>query len=122
MPVFHGADSLPAVGEAGAAAVLQTTPRPTALLCLSDPLAEGAPRTAERLGLRVPEDLSITGSDDATTAVGLELTTVRQPTGREGETALQFLLDRLAGRAHMGPRTLPTELVVRSTSGPASLG
>lgn len=122
VPVFHGEDSLPAIGEAGAAAVLQTTPRPTALLCLSDRLAEGALRTAARLGLRVPEDLSITGFDDATTAAGLELTTVRQPARRKGEIALQGLLDRLAGRTHVDPRILPTQLIVRTTTGPASPG
>lgn len=123
VPVFHGEDSLPAVGEAGANAVLQTTPRPTALLCLSDRLAEGALRTAAQRGLRVPEDLSITGFDEATTAAaGLKLTTVRQPTRRKGETAVQGLLDRLAGRAHMDPRLLPTELIIRTTTGPVSLG
>ncbi len=119
VPVFHGEDSLPGIGEAGAAAVLATTPRPTALLCLSDRLAEGALRTAARLGLRVPEDLSVTGFDDATPAAGLGLTTVRQPTRGKGEWAARDLLDRMAGRAHPPPRTLSTELVVRATTGPA---
>lgn len=57
IPVHQGDDSTIAQGEAGAETVLATTPRSTALLCLSGRLAEGAMRTATRLGLRVPEDL-----------------------------------------------------------------
>ena len=119
VPVFHGEDSTPAVGEAGAAAVLATSPRPTALLCLSDRLAEGALRAAARLGLRVPDDLSVAGFDDAAPAAALGLTTVRQPTRLKGSTAAQGLLDRLAGRPAPEPRILPTELVVRTSTGPA---
>ncbi|SFP91547.1 transcriptional regulator, LacI family [Geodermatophilus dictyosporus] len=118
VPVFHGEDSTPAVGAAGAAAVLATDPRPTALLCTSDRLAEGVLRTAARLGLRVPADLSVAGFDDAAPAAGLGLTTVRQPTRRKGEEAVRALLDRLAGQPGAGPRTLPTELVVRTSTGP----
>ncbi|MGY1734423.1 LacI family DNA-binding transcriptional regulator [Geodermatophilus sp. SYSU D00684] len=118
VPVFHGGDSTPAVGEAGAEAVLATAPRPTALLCLSDRLAEGALRAAARRGLRVPEDLSVAGFDDATTAAGLGLTTVRQPTREKGRAAGQALLDLLAGRPAPPPRTLPTDLVVRTSTGP----
>jgi DNA-binding LacI/PurR family transcriptional regulator len=39
--VWVGTDSTADQGDAGAAAVLASTPRPTALLCLSDRLAEG---------------------------------------------------------------------------------
>src|ERR1035437_6800770 len=82
VPVAQGISSTIAEGEAGAAAVLATTPRPTALLCLSDRLAEGALLTAHRLGLRVPDDLSVIGFDDATPAARLDLTTIRQTSRR----------------------------------------
>jgi DNA-binding LacI/PurR family transcriptional regulator len=118
VPVFHGGDSTPAVGEAGADAVLATDPRPTALLCLSDRLAEGALRAAARLGLRVPGDLSVAGFDDAATAAGLGLTTVRQPTREKGRAAGQALLDLLAGRPGPPPAALPAGLVVRTSTGP----
>jgi DNA-binding LacI/PurR family transcriptional regulator len=119
VPVFHGEDSTPAVGEAGATAVLAADPRPTALLCLSDRIAEGALAVAARLGLDVPGDLSVAGFDDAATAAGLGLSTVRQPTREKGRTAARALLDRIAGRPDPGPRVLPTELVVRRSTGPA---
>ncbi|SFT51420.1 transcriptional regulator, LacI family [Geodermatophilus amargosae] len=118
VPVFHGGDSTPEVGEVGADAVLATDPRPTALLCLSDRLAEGALQAAARLGLRVPGDLSVAGFDDAATAPGLGLTTVRQPTREKGRAAGQALLDLLAARPAPAPRSLPAELVVRTSTGP----
>jgi len=120
VPVFQGTDSTPADGEAGAAAVLAGTPRPTALLCLSDRLAEGALRVAARLGLRVPDDLSVVGFDDAApTGAGLGLTTVRQPHRGKGEHAARALLSLIAGSEPAGrPRMLPTELVVRGSTAP----
>lgn len=120
VPVFHGTDSTPAEGAAGAAAVLGATPPPTALICLSDRLAEGALRTIARLGLRVPEDLSLVGFDDASSAARLGLTTVRQPTRRKGELAARALLDPLHRTGRHAPRTLDTELVVRDSTAPPS--
>ena len=117
--VHQGTDSTVEEGEAGAAAVLATSPRPTALLCLSDRLAEGALRTATRLGLCVPEDLSITGFDDAAPAAALGLTTIHQPNRRKGEIATQALLSVLEHSPLEPVRTLQTELVVRTTTGPA---
>jgi DNA-binding LacI/PurR family transcriptional regulator len=118
VPVFQGTDSTITEGEAGAEAVLATTPRPTALLCLSDRLAQGALRAAARLALGVPDDLSITGFDDAPPAAELGLTTVRQPTRRKGELATKALLHVLDGRAETPVRILPTELVPRTSTAP----
>jgi DNA-binding LacI/PurR family transcriptional regulator len=120
IPVWAGTDSTPAVGEAAATAVLAITPRPTALLCLSDRLAEGALRAAASLNLRVPEDVSIAGFDNATTAVALGLTTVAQPTHRKGELAARAVLNRpQTTTPDPGPELLPTQLVIRSSTGPA---
>jgi hypothetical protein len=62
--VWVGSDSTADQGDAGAAAVLASTPRPTALLCLSDRLAEGALRAAARFGLLIPDGLSVVAFDD----------------------------------------------------------
>jgi DNA-binding LacI/PurR family transcriptional regulator len=119
MPVAQGTDSTIEEGEAGAASLLAISPRPTALLCLSDRLAAGALRTAARLGLRVPEDLSIAGFDDAPPAAGLGITTIRQAHRRKGELAAQAL-QRLIDRSEPDSIvTLPTELIQRTSTGPA---
>jgi DNA-binding LacI/PurR family transcriptional regulator len=114
--VATGADSTPAEGAAAAAALLQRSPRPTALLCLSDRLAEGALEAAARLGLRVPRDVSVVGFDDGEPAARLGLTTVRQPRRHKGELAATALLDLLAGRRPEPVRRLPPELVVRAST------
>jgi DNA-binding LacI/PurR family transcriptional regulator len=120
VPVFQGTDSTPAEGAAGALAILGGTPRPTALLCLSDRLAEGVLGAARSLGLRVPADLSVVGFDDAVpTAAALDLTTVRQPNRGKGEQAAHALLGLLDGSGAAAPRPpLPTEFVLRGSTGP----
>jgi DNA-binding LacI/PurR family transcriptional regulator len=116
--VAAGAASAVTEGAAMAAALLARTPRPTGLLCMSDRLAEGALRSARRLGLRVPEDLSIIGFDDAPGADALQLSTVRQPHRRKGELAARTLLDLLAQRRTEPVHLLSTELIVRASTGP----
>lgn len=94
-------------------------PRPTAIVCDDDILAAGACKAARRLGLRVPDDLSVTGFDDLAlaTAVEPELTTVRLPAEQVGERGMNALLAVLDGRtAETG--SLPVHLVARGSSAP----
>ncbi len=118
VPVVQGTDSTIAEGEAAAATALAADPRPTALLCLSDRLAEGAVRAAARLGRSVPADLSIAGFDDAPPAAGLNLTTVHHPHRRKGALAARALLRLLDGSGPEDPRMLPAELIVRGSTRP----
>jgi DNA-binding LacI/PurR family transcriptional regulator len=74
--------------------------------------------TAARLGLRVPQDLSITGFDDAATAASLGLTTVRQPNRAKGELATEALLQQLERPAAPRVKQLPTEPIIRRSTGP----
>jgi DNA-binding LacI/PurR family transcriptional regulator len=119
VPVSQGTDSTAAEGERGALAVLSTSPRPTALLCLSDRLAEGALVAAARLGLRVPDDLSVVGFDDAPhLADRLALTTVHQPSHLKGQYAAQALLAITRGTSPDPVPLLDTDLVVRGSTQP----
>ncbi len=94
-------------------------PRPTALVCDDDLLAAGACKAARRLGLRVPDDVSVTGFDDLSlaTAVEPELTTVRLPAGAFGEAGMRALIAVLDGRTPE-PAELHGELVVRDSTAP----
>jgi DNA-binding LacI/PurR family transcriptional regulator len=95
-------------------------PRPTALVCDDDVMAAGACKAVRRLGLRVPEDVSVTGFDDLAlaTAVEPELTTVRLPAEEFGAAGMRALLDALDGH-RPAARTLPVGLVTRGSTGPA---
>ncbi|MGL5857964.1 MAG: LacI family DNA-binding transcriptional regulator [Angustibacter sp.] len=93
--------------------------RPTAVLAMSDELALGGLRAAAELGLAVPEQLSVVGFDDGANAQARGLTTVRQPLLDKGRVAASVLAELIAGRRPRPVRRLlPTELVVRGTTGP----
>jgi len=116
VPVMQAESSDPAGGAAASAVLLARIPRPTALLCLSDRLAEGAVRAAHDAGLRVPDDLSIVGFDDAEPAVRLGLTTVHHPHRRKGELAAAALLALVDGRTTERATELPTQLSLGSST------
>jgi DNA-binding LacI/PurR family transcriptional regulator len=110
-------------GRQAARLLLAGEPRPTAVLCLSDEIALGVVSVALEQGLRVPDDLSVVGFDDASAASWSTpaLTTVRQPTHAKGATAARLLLDSLADRpegSEVAQVVLPTELVVRASTAP----
>ncbi|MFE2233996.1 LacI family DNA-binding transcriptional regulator [Streptomyces sp. NPDC059442] len=94
-------------------------PRPTALICDDDILAAGACKAVRRLGLRVPEDVSVTGFDDLALATALEpeLTTIRLPAETIGERGMAALLAVLAGETPQAG-DLPVALKPRGSSGP----
>ncbi|MEU6081193.1 LacI family DNA-binding transcriptional regulator [Streptomyces sp. NPDC047108] len=100
-------------------ALTRPGPRPTALVCDDDILAAGACKAVRRLGLRVPEDVSVTGFDDLAlaTAVEPELTTVRLPAEEVGERGMAALLAVLEGR-EAGSAAVPVELMRRRSAAP----
>jgi hypothetical protein len=76
------------------------------------------------LGLRVPDDLAIVGFDDDPLAQKLRipLTTIAQPRDQIGRTAARMIAERIEGRRTETARiVLPTQLVIRRSSGPSIL-
>ncbi|MFC6022627.1 LacI family DNA-binding transcriptional regulator [Plantactinospora solaniradicis] len=116
-----------AAGEAAAIELLAGSDRPDAVVCANDEVALGARLAAEAAGLRVPEDLAVTGWDDVLAARFTGLTTVRQPMRDLGAVSARWLHHRITERTTDGTpvparrRVLPTRLVVRRSCGcPAS--
>ncbi len=94
-------------------------PLPRAILCANDQTALGAMHALARRGLRVPEDVAVTGFDDVPIARHLHppLTTVRQPMQELGGTAFEILYSKLStGRAE-AEVVLPVQLIVRERCG-----
>lgn len=73
--------------------------RPTAVIAQSDLLAAGVIRAAEEAGLRVPEDVSVTGFDGIVVdgLAPYELTTLVQPAADKGRAAGQAVAAMLDG-------------------------
>ena len=110
----------------GACLLLDVEERPTAVLCFSDLVAWGVLRAASDLGLRVPQDVSVVGFDDAQIArrVRPGLTTVRQDVVAKGRAAAAQLTEaierRRNGEVVDAPRVVvPTALGGRYSTGPA---
>ena len=101
------------------AALTTPGPRPTAIVCDDDKLAAGAYKAARRLGLRIPDDISVTGLDDLALATALdpELTTVHLDAELFGERGMHALLAVLEGREPHGG-DIPVQLVVRGSTAP----
>lgn len=92
------------------------------VVCTNDRLAGSLMHAFGRLGCCVPQDIRLVGIDDVEYAnlLPVPLTTLRQPTGQIGETALAMMLERIA-RPGLPLRDvrLQCELVVRDSCGPA---
>ena len=91
---------------------------PTAVMCSNDMTAIGVLHKLYRAGLRVPDDLSVIGFDDAPIADLMALTTIRQPLADKGRTAATILLELIAGHSRRRA-VMPTHLILRATTGPA---
>lgn len=96
---------------------------PDAVVAGNDELALGILDAAAEAGVSVPENLAVTGWDDVMAARWAGLTTVRQPMRDLGATAARLLEGRIGGQT-AGPRTktLPTDLVIRTSCGCSDRG
>jgi len=109
--------------ESGAAAMerlLDLAHPPTAVFAGNDEMAFGAMSVARARGLKVPEDVSMVGFDDQSTATFYcpPLTTVNIPRQELGRRAALALLDQIAGRGIADEIVLPTRLIVRESTAP----
>ncbi|MCG7496896.1 DNA-binding transcriptional regulator CytR [Vibrio sp. Of7-15] len=110
--------------EGGAKAItslMSLAEPPTAVFCHNDIMAIGAMQQAKRLGLRIPQDLSIVGFDDIQFAHYCEpaLTTVSQPRYEIGRQAMLMLLELLKGKeVRAGSRLLDAKLMIRDSAAP----
>jgi len=105
---------------------LKRPDRPTALALGGDTLARGVYQAAFRLGIRIPEDLSVIGFSDHEFSRHMDppLTTVHEFPYEIGRKAVELILNRIErdGEEELAPESvlIPPELLVRgSTSSPA---
>jgi LacI family transcriptional regulator len=92
---------------------------PQAILCANDQTALGVIHALAQRGIRVPQDVAITGFDDVPVARHLHppLTTIRQPMQELGAKAFDILYSRISAGGGKADTVLPVELVVRESCG-----
>lgn len=112
-------------GAAAAREILDSGFDPTAILCVNDFMAVGVLRELRRRGLRVPEDVSVTGFDDIKLSEYCypALTTVHIPRNRIGH----LVFEALVPDPHAHPQAahqfvIDTHTVLRDSTGPARNG
>ena len=90
-----------------------------ALVCHNDLVAIGVLRACAELGVRVPDDVAVTGADDMLLArlVTPALTTLRSDRQAIGAAALRMLLNRLNGGSDgCSEVVFQPELMVRASA------
>lgn len=101
--------------------ILQREDRPDAFFAVNDDTAIGILYTAKRMGLHVPEDISICGFTNGERAIACDpmLTTVEQRGHKVGEEAVNILLDHVEGNVPMEKvekKVVRTRLIIRGTT------
>ena len=95
---------------------------PTAVFCGNDVIAIGALDASRKLGLAVPDDVSIIGVDDIPMASWsmISLTTIRQDIMEIGAKAAHRLASQIEARGDVSLThdILPTSVVRRNTTAP----
>jgi DNA-binding LacI/PurR family transcriptional regulator len=108
-------------GSAAARLLLRRDELPTAVVAPNDHTAVGLLQTLLRAGIRVPQDVSITGFDDAPIArlSSVDLTTVRQDPGLMGVAAVAAAVRRIQHQEHEpGETVVKTTRIVRGSTAP----
>ncbi|MES2187400.1 MAG: substrate-binding domain-containing protein [Pseudomonadota bacterium] len=105
-------------GQLALRMMLQSPRPPTAVICGTDTLAFGAIVEALDQGLRVPQDLSVTGINDVEFAAHLAppLTTIRLPAEEVGARAAEYLIGCIDGEAVVTRTPIPFSLIVRGST------
>ena len=108
-------------GAQAADTLLDSPTPPTAIMCASDLLAISVLSKARQRGLRIPEDLSVTGFDDSELAAHLSpgLTTVDTDAFERGQCAARLIVALLDGHEVLDQQLDINRIMLRGSTGPA---
>ena len=89
----------------------------TACVCYNDEIAYKLVRMLGKAGIRVPDEMSVTGIDNSSLAElgAVPLTSVKNPAEELGRGAAVKMLDRLLKERPLGTEELEPELVIRNS-------
>src|SRR5882724_10708743 len=109
-----------AQGRSALRQLMNDHPDTTAVICTTDMLAIGAMAEARKLGLTVPQQLSITGFDDVELSAQVDppLTTIGVPAAEIGRAAADYLINAIAGMPIPKNVQLPYRLIMRASTAP----
>lgn len=88
---------------------------PDALVCANDNMAIGAIKAFRDHGVKVPEDIAVTGFDDCDLAEHMGLTTVSIPNYERGYIAAQYLIENIRGNHSVEPFRISAKIKWRES-------
>jgi len=121
-PAIYEGDFKLEGGRRAAREILESKPRPTAVLAANDMMALGVMRECQAAGLRIPRDMSLVGFDDIAFAALTDppLTTISLPRTELGRKAVEALMMTIEQPGHQGIEIhIPTHLITRGSTGAA---
>lgn len=91
---------------------------PDAIVTCNDNIAVGVYRAIHELGLKIPDDVAVASFNDISVAQFLNppLSTIRLPSEEIGETAVELLLERMAGRELSKRISLASQIIWRGST------
>ncbi len=122
--ILYAVEATTEAAREAALAFLQPDDRPTAVFCFNDQMAMGVYQAATRLGIRIPDELSIIGVDDlkiVAAALDPPLTTVALPHYEMGQRAVELVVQLIEGAEASGStEQIACKIVRRGSIGPPS--
>ncbi len=112
------AEDMPKSAKAYIESVINKRKIPDAIVCASDVLAAGAIKWLIKFGLKVPNDVAVTGFDgvDIVNLVTPSITTIEQPRHMMGMEAAKILINKIEKKDFEKVVKLPTRLIVGESS------
>ncbi len=95
---YYSGDYREKSGYRAAKILLLSEKMPEVLICANDNMAIGAIKAFRENGIRVPEDVAVTGFDDCDIASAVHLTTVKIPNYERGYLAAKYLIENMRGK------------------------
>ena len=90
---------------------------PDCLVCANDNMAIGAMKAFRENGLRVPQDIAITGFDNCDLAEAMGLTTVSIPNYERGYIAARYLIENIRGQKNVETFKIAAKIIFRDSVG-----
>ncbi|MFJ8595575.1 LacI family DNA-binding transcriptional regulator [Streptomyces sp. NPDC093598] len=114
----HPGDPDPSTAARFAERLLREHPALTAVVIHNEPLLEPLVHAFQRLGLRIPDDLSVIAlcPDDLATTPRVPVTSVSLPAGELGTRAVELALEKLHGTPVPQTTLLPPRLTERAST------
>lgn len=90
---------------------------PDCLVCANDNMALGAMKAFRENGIRVPEDIAVTGFDNCDLAEAMGLTTISIPNYERGYIAARYLIENIRGQRNVETFKISAKIIFRNSVG-----